>query len=59
MRSKRPLEAKVAPRGAPEVPKRRSEDSLGQPSGSPGDAFGSILEGKMVARSDVDDFIEF
>jgi len=59
MRSRRPLEAKVAPRGAPEVPNRRSEDSLGQPLGSPRDAFGSILGVKMVSKSDVDDFVEF
>ncbi len=59
MRSSRPLEAKVALREATEVPKRMSEDSLWQPLGSPRDAFGSILEDKMVTKSDVGDFVEF
>ena len=59
VRSSRPLEAKVALRGAPEVPKRMSEDSLRQPLGSPRDAFGSILGIKMVPKSELDDFEEF
>ena len=58
VRSSRPLEAKVALSGAPEVPKRMSEDSLRQPLGSPRDAFGSIFGIKMVPKSELDDFEE-
>ena len=56
VRSSRPLEAKVALRGAPEVPKRMAEDSLRQALGSPRNAVGSIFGIKKVPRSDVDDF---
>ena len=59
VRSSRPLEAKVALSGAPDVPNRMSEDSLRQPLGSPRDAFGSILVVKMVPKSELDDFEEF
>ena len=53
------LEAQVAPRWAPEVPKRRSRDSSRRPSGSPRDLFGSILGAKIGPASDVGDLWNF
>ena len=52
------LEAQVAPRWAPEVPKRRSSDSSRRPLGSPRDVFGSILVAKMESKSCVGDFMK-